>query len=133
DKILSFCAGLPCSGVMTEQDVWNANKRAILSYVSSGKDLKLIWERDPKTERIIRMFQTLRELGTEDSISFSFGGRVRTFYVLNIPNKNIQQFQQGVSEFPATPEIGALRSSETDMFRGGKGSRKSQFDSPTGI
>jgi DNA-binding beta-propeller fold protein YncE len=52
---------------------------------------------------------------------------------LNIPNKNIQQFQQGVSEFPATPEIGALRSSETDMFRGGKGSRKSQFDSPAGI
>jgi DNA-binding beta-propeller fold protein YncE len=79
------------------------------------------------------MFQSLRDLATEDSISFSFGGRVRTFYVLNIPNRNIQQFQQGVSEFPATPEIGALRSSETDMFRGGRGSRKSQFDAPTGI
>src|SRR5256886_1582673 len=25
DKILSFCAGLPFSSVMTEQDVWNAN------------------------------------------------------------------------------------------------------------
>ena len=41
-KILSFCAGLPSSAVMTEHDVWNANKKAILSYVSSGKDLKLI-------------------------------------------------------------------------------------------
>jgi DNA-binding beta-propeller fold protein YncE len=118
---------------MTEQDVWNANKKAVSTYVPTNKDLKLIWERHPKTERIIRVFQSLRDLGTEDSISFSFGGRVRTFYVLNIPNRNIQQFQQGVSEFPATPEIGALRSSETDMFRGGKGSRKSQFDSPTGI
>jgi hypothetical protein len=45
EKILSFCAGLPSSAVMTEYDVWNANKKAILSYVSSGKDLKLIWER----------------------------------------------------------------------------------------
>ncbi|HEY3041461.1 MAG TPA: hypothetical protein VGJ66_22180, partial [Pyrinomonadaceae bacterium] len=103
DKILSFCAGLPSSAVITEQDVWNANKKAVLSYVSNIRDLKLIWERDPKTERIIRMFQTLRELGTEDSISFSFGGRLRTFYVLNIPNKNIQQFQQGVRSLPATP------------------------------
>jgi DNA-binding beta-propeller fold protein YncE len=133
DKILSFCAELPFSSVMTEQDVWNANKKAIAGYAPGNKDLKLIWERDPQAERIIRMFQSIRDLGTEDSISFSFGGRVRTFYVLNIPNKNIQQFQQGVSEFPATPEIGALRSSETDMFRGGKGSRKSQFDSPAGI
>jgi hypothetical protein len=88
---------------MTEQDVWNANKRAILSYVSSSKDLKLIWERDPKTEKIIRMFQSLRDLGIEDSISFSFGGRVRTFYVLNIGNKNIRQFQARVSALPNTP------------------------------
>src|SRR4029077_15901355 len=133
DKILSFCAGYPFFFVLSEQDVWNANKKAVSTYVPGNKHLKLIWERAPKTERIITMFQSLRHLAPEDSISFSFGGRVRTFYVLNIPNKNIQQFQQSVSEFPATPEIGALRSSETDMFRGGKGSRKSQFDSPTGI
>jgi DNA-binding beta-propeller fold protein YncE len=133
DKILSFCGGYPFYFVMTEQDVWNANKKAVSTYVPTNKDLKLIWERNPKTERIITMFQSLRDLGTEDSISFSFGGRVRTFYVLNIPNRNIQQFQQGVSEFPATPDIRAPRSSETGMFRGGKGSRKSQFDSPTGI
>ena len=57
DKILSFCADLPFFFVMTEQDVWNANKKAIASYAPTNKDLKLIWERDPKTERIIRMFQ----------------------------------------------------------------------------
>ena len=85
-KSCPFCAGLPFFFVMSEQDVWNANKRAILNYVPGGKDLKLIWERDPKTERIIRMFQALRDLGTEDSISFSFAGRVRTFYVMNISN-----------------------------------------------
>jgi len=85
---------------MTEQDVWNANKRAILSYVPGNKDLKLIWERDPKAER---MFQSLRDLGTEDSISFSFAGRLKAFYVLNIPNKNIHQFQQRMSTLPATP------------------------------
>src|SRR6266498_1499331 len=102
-KILSFCAELPFSSVMTEQDVWNANKRAILAYVPTQKNLKLIWERDPKTERIIRTFESFRDLGTEDSISFSFGGRLRTFYVLNIGNKNIRQFQERVRTLPNTP------------------------------
>ena len=102
-KVLSFCGGTPFY-VMGEQDVWNNNKKAIASYVSTKKDLKLIWERDPmKTERIIRMFQSLRALGTEDAISFTFGGRLRTFYVLNIPNKNILQFQRRVRTLPSTP------------------------------
>src|SRR6478735_6960596 len=88
------------------------------------------------------MFQSLRDLGTEDSISFSFGGRVMMFYVLNIPNRNIQQFQQGVSEFPATPlqapgtqlpRLNSLPERVTDMSKGGKGNGKGQFDSPTGI
>jgi DNA-binding beta-propeller fold protein YncE len=143
DKILSFCGEYPFEVVQSEQDVWNGNKRAIASYVPSNKDLKLIWERHPKTERIINKFQSLRDLGTEDSLSFSFGGRVRTFYVLNIPNKNIQPFQQGVAGFPATPELGVGASSATpegtlpervtDMSKGGKGTGKGQFDSPTGI
>jgi DNA-binding beta-propeller fold protein YncE len=138
-KILSFCAGLPFFYVMTEQDVWNANKKAVSTYVPTNKDLKLIWERDPKTERIIRMFQSLRDLGTEDSISFSFGGRVRTFYVLNIPNKNIRQFQKHARALPATPagpppEFGPLpESAATTMFEGGKGTENGEFDSPTGI
>jgi DNA-binding beta-propeller fold protein YncE len=140
-KVLSFCGGTPFY-VMSEQDVWNANKRAILNYAPGSKDLKLIWERDPKTEKIVRMFQTLRDLGTEDSLSFSFGGRGRTFYVLNIPNKNIQQFQQGVSAFPATPlqapgtqlpRFSSLPHGGTNMFDGGRGTANGQFDSPTAI
>jgi sugar lactone lactonase YvrE len=133
DKILSFCAELPFSSVMTEQDVWNANKKAIASYGPGNKDLKLIWERDPQAERIIRMFQSLRDLGTEDSLSFSFGGRVRTFYVLNIPSENLPQFQQRVSGFPATPAFTSMPQTATNTFQGGKGIGRGQFNSPTGI
>jgi DNA-binding beta-propeller fold protein YncE len=143
NKILSFCSEYPFFFVMTEQDVWNANKKAILSYVPGNKDLKLIWERDPKTERIIRMFQSLRDLGTEDSLSFSFGGRLRTFYVLNIGNENIRQFQERVSALPATPvqvttetplsQVRSLPEGMANMFKGGRGTGKGEFDSPTGI
>jgi len=132
-KILSFCAGYPFDIVLTEQDVWNANKRAIASYAPSNKDLKLIWERHPKTERIIGMFQSLRDLGTEDSISYSFEGRVRTFYVLNIPNKNIQRFQRRVSALPAAPQLGLPPEGVTSRFEGGRGTGEGEFDSPTGI
>ena len=87
--------------IMTGQEICSHNKKAIVNYVPNRKDLKLIWETgDPKTERIIRMFQSLRDLGTEDSLSFSFGGRVRRFYVFNIPNNNIRQFQERVRALP---------------------------------
>jgi DNA-binding beta-propeller fold protein YncE len=137
-KILSFCADYPFDIVMSEQDVWNANKRAVLGYVPGSKDLKLIWERHPKTERIIRMFQSLRDLGTEDSISYSFAGRLRTFYVLNIPNKNIHQFQRRVRTLPPTPldkvpeQLSSLPEG-ANMFEGGRGTDEGQFDSPTGM
>jgi DNA-binding beta-propeller fold protein YncE len=133
DKILSFCAEYPFEIVMSEQDVWNANKRAVASYVPSNKDLKLIWERHPKTERIINMFKSFRDLGTEDSISFSFEGRVRMFYVLNVPNKNIQRFQQRVSKLPASPQIGSPSEDVTNRFEGDRGRAEKEFDSPTAI
>jgi len=133
DKILSFCAGYPFAYVLSEQDVWNANKKAISAYVPTNKRLKLIWERQPKTERIIRMFQSLRDFGTEDSLSFSFGGRTRTFHVLDIPSGNIPQFQQRVSAFGATPEFTSLSQIPGNTFQGGRGTGTGQFDSPTGI
>jgi outer membrane protein assembly factor BamB len=137
-KILSFCGGYPFVHVMTEQDVWNANKTAILTYPPTNKNLKLIWERAPKTERIIRMFQSLGDLGTQDSISFSFAGIQRTFYILNITNSNIRQFQRLVKALPATPQgpppqLSSLPASATNMFEGGKGAEDGEFDSPTGI
>jgi DNA-binding beta-propeller fold protein YncE len=135
-KVLSFCGGTPFY-VMTEQEVWNANKRAILNFVPGNKDLRLIWERDPKTQRIIGMLQALRALGKEDSISFSFAGRVRSFYVLNIPNKNVRQFKERVRALPATPgtppQLRSPFGGAINMFEGGKGSDNGQFNSPTGI
>jgi DNA-binding beta-propeller fold protein YncE len=133
NKILSFCSGMPFFFVMSEQEVWTANKRAILGYVPKDKNLKLIWERDPKTRRIINSFQSLRDLATEDSLSLFFGERARTFYVLNIPNKNIRQFQDRVRAFPVTPQLTSLPESLSNMFQGGKGAGNGQFDSPTGI
>ena len=99
-KILSFCGSLPFF-IQTEQDVWSANKRTLVGlHLPSGKDLKLIWERDPKTDIIIRMFEPLLNLGTEELISYSFGGIERRFYVLNIGSKNIAQFQERVRTLP---------------------------------
>jgi hypothetical protein len=98
-KILSFCASAPFF-VMEEQQIWSANRKALVDYVPSGKDLKLIWERDPKTDRIIEMFEPLRDLGTEDPVTLSFAGRERRFYVLNIGSENIPQFQERVRELP---------------------------------
>ena len=141
-KVLSFCGGSPML-VMTQQNVWSDNKMAILTYVPSSKDLKLIWESGPTTERIVEILRPLRDLATEESISFSFGGRVRTFYVLNIPNKNIRQFQERVNVLPTTPvqgtpgapapSLGSLPEAVTAMFKGGGGTGKGEFDSPTGI
>jgi DNA-binding beta-propeller fold protein YncE len=141
-KVLSFCGGTPMLD-MTQQNVWSDNKMAILTYVPSSKDLKLIWESGPTTERIVEILRPLRDLATEESLSFSFGGRVRTFYVLNIPNKNIRQFQERVNVLPATPvagtpgapapSLGSLREGVTNMFEGGPGAGKGEFDSPTGI
>ena len=84
------------------------------------------------------MFQSLRALGTEDAISFTSGGGLRTFYVLNIPNKNIHQFQRRVRTFPPTPldklpeQLSSLPEG-ANMFEGGRGTDEGQFDSPTGM
>jgi DNA-binding beta-propeller fold protein YncE len=134
-KILSFCADYPFY-VQSEQGVWNANKRAIASYAPGNKDLKLIWEHHPTTARIISIFKSLGDLGTEDSISYSFAGRVRTFYVLKIPNNNIREFQERVRELSAYPvqvTPGAVPARAADMFKGGNGVGTGKFDSPTGI
>jgi hypothetical protein len=98
-KVLSFCGGSPVY-VMTPHAVWSANKKAIVDYVPSGKDLKLIWESDPRTERIIRLLQPVQDLATEESLSFSFSGRRHVFHVLDVPSKNIRQFQERVRALP---------------------------------
>jgi len=99
-KILSFCGGGCLYMMTTQQDVWSANKKAILEYVPKGKDLKLIWENAAKVERILSLLKSFRDVATEESTSFSFAGKQKTFYVLNIASKNIRQFQERVRALP---------------------------------
>jgi hypothetical protein len=68
--------------------------------VPKGKDLKLIWESDPKIEKIVDTFGMRGDLAVKESISFSFYGRKRTFELLNIASKNIRQFQDRVLALP---------------------------------
>ncbi len=98
-KILSFCGGTPFA-LMTQQDAWSRNKKAIVDYVPGHKELKLIWENDPKTQPIIQRLRPLSDLATEASMSFSFGGTKRTFHVLSISSNNIRQFQQRIRILP---------------------------------
>ena len=98
-RILSFCADL-CFFVQTEQQVWIANKKAVVNHVWNQKDLKLIWERDPKTQRIIKMFEPFRDIGREELLSYSFAGQEKTFYVLTFQSKNIGRLQERVWALP---------------------------------
>jgi len=99
-KILSLCKGGCLYMLPTQQDVWSANRKAILEYVPKSKDLKLIWEDAAKVERILSMLKSFRDLATEESISFSFGRGQMTFHLLNIRNQNIAEFQERVRNLP---------------------------------
>ena len=98
-KILSFCGGSPLY-VMPDKDVWRANKIALLSYVPRNRNLKLVWERVPKTEPIIKKFIALRDLGSEETLSFSFAGTTRRFYVFNVDEGKITQLQERIRITP---------------------------------
>lgn len=100
-RILSFSAGLPCN-VMPEADIWAANRVALASYVPGSKDLKLVWEVTPKLNRILKRFESARDLATEESISYFFAGHERKFYVLNVRAANVRAFQERVRALPAS-------------------------------
>ncbi len=99
EQILSLTAGWPVF-VLPEQQVWNTNKNTLVTYMATGKDLKIIWEQSPTTQRIINMFKSLKDLGTEDSLSYSFAGKVKSFYVLNIGKGNIDRLKERVRALP---------------------------------
>jgi DNA-binding beta-propeller fold protein YncE len=142
ERVLAFCRGGSLT-MLTQEEIWIANRKAILEYVPRGKDLKLIWQNDPKIERIRSLFESFRDLATEDSISFSFVGGINMFCVLNIPNRNIRQFQDRVRTLAPTPvqatpqtpppQLRSVPEGVVNMFKGGKGTGKGEFDSPTGI
>ncbi len=104
EKILSFCAEEPMFVFTNDQDLWRQNKKILVGYVPHGKDLKIIWEKGSRAEGIIKMLKPARELGTEDSLFFSFAGRTWNFFVLNISSENIPAFRARVQSLPDTLE-----------------------------
>ena len=99
-KVLSFSNGLPIM-LLPERELWNANRIALARYIPHGKNLKLIWETDPKLERVFTLLGSLRDLTSEESLSFTFAGHQRKFYILNVSAANIGAFQQRVRALPA--------------------------------
>jgi hypothetical protein len=98
-KVLSPSNGLPFI-LIPEQELWTYSRNAIVGYVPRGKDLKLVWEVDLKTDRIINKLRSAGDLATESSVSFSFVGRQKRFFVLNIPANNVRPFQGRVQALP---------------------------------
>ena len=101
DKVLSFCDDLPMN-IMDEPSIWRSNKKAVLSYVPNGKDMKLVWEKNPKTTRITKAFEQFRDLGSEETIGYTFAGREKRFYVLNVPSGNVAELQERVRALPGS-------------------------------
>ncbi len=98
EKILSFEDDIPFNLVTTEE-LLNYNKNAIAAYHSvNHKDLKLIWEKTPKSELIINQFRKLKFLGHDEILSSSHAGVDFSFYILTIENKNLGLFKEKASQ-----------------------------------
>jgi hypothetical protein len=98
-KVLSPSNGLPFI-LIPEQELWTYSRNAIVRYVPRGKDLKLVWEIDRKTDRIISKLRSVADLAAEDAVSYSFMGRQKSFFVLNITANNVRSFQERVQALP---------------------------------
>ena len=94
-KILSFCnQGIQL--LKTPKEIFEDNFKAILNYVSSDKDLKMIWEVSDKSEAVIEIFSKYKKYGSEEIITKSVDGRDFSLYVLTIASKNIKSFQRDI-------------------------------------
>lgn len=99
-KIMSFCGDVPFNP-QTEQQIWSTNKKAIANHVENGKDLKLVWEKHQKTERIIKMFEPLRDIGREELLVCAIPrGGTRTFYTLTFQGRHIGELKERVKLIP---------------------------------
>jgi len=98
-KIMSFCSDLNFH-LQSEQQIWTANKKVITGYHPVGKDLKLVWERNPKTDRIINLFEGSRDIGRVESLTMFFEGKGTIFHVFNVQSVNIGKLQERVWAMP---------------------------------
>ncbi len=93
ERIMAFSDQLPFN-LMDEGKILTVNKRAIQNYPSRNKDLKLVWEVNEKTERIVKAFQLGKQWGDDQVLRFNYAGYGFELYILNIKNANIQKFQE---------------------------------------
>lgn len=91
-QIMSFCDQLPMLD-LSEVNVFANNKRVLSDYKGS-KGVMLIWESTPKAARTIEAFRKLRHLGTDKTLVAQHAGISYSFYVLAIPQENIDRFKQ---------------------------------------
>lgn len=94
-KVMALSDGLPFH-LMQENEILETNKKAIGNYVKGTKDLKLIWEVNEKTNKVIAQFKKLNSLGSDEVIGSQHAGQSFSFYVLNIKNANIDEFKEKV-------------------------------------
>lgn len=92
EKIMRLSGGMPFN-LFNESEILNVNLQAIRDYQKSGKDLKLIWEIEEKTRRIIELFKELNYLGKDQILAAEFLDRKFSFYVLTIKNSRIDEFK----------------------------------------
>jgi len=97
-KIMAFSDQLPFR-IMQVHEILDANKKAISEYdSSSNKDLKLIWEYDAeKTNKIISLFKSFEKYGKGQDITINTDNGDVKFYILDIPNKNINNLKSDIA------------------------------------
>ena len=96
-KILSFIAQ-GTQQLSTPEEIFNYNFNAINNYISSDKDLKLVWEISDKTTDILKIFQRYNKYGKDEILSDTSDGNHFSLYILTIKNKNINAFKEELIE-----------------------------------
>ncbi len=92
-KIMAFSDQTPFN-LQNESEILQNNKNAIFNYPIGTKDLKLIWEVQDKTSRIIEAFKRLNFLGCDEILTSEHAGQSFSFYVLTVKNENIGRLKQ---------------------------------------
>lgn len=103
-RILSFSDG-GIQRLMSKQDLFKYNVRAIRSYQSHGKDLKLIWERTEKSKGITEAFKKAARNSTVRTYSDTIDGNPVLVDVLAVPSGSIDEFKEEIESMSDTSII----------------------------
>ncbi len=102
--ILSFSDG-GIQRLMSADELFSFNRKAILEYKPHGKDLTLIWERTEKSKYIYALFKDTSPYATDTIISENIEGTPIFLDILTIPSEYIEVFQQSVKQLSYNAHI----------------------------